>query len=485
MKWFGLVLLVHLISSASLFILTNATVEENECADDETSDTCKPNQKCDDYLEGTGVEQNDGQGKIPDEIVQQVRQTVCDMNAYYAHFSKDERYRFLRPTCINHGELCAFWVVRGQCSAPEYQEFMAKECPLACQLCDDNEDVETRQARAFLDFLFTNLTEAYNHKKTQDILHRKRRRALASLLQSLDMDPKLLQPRTRTSWTLQDGNWLETLNARILKLIPESMLKIYTDDNLPSQQDAKTLAAIHSISYSPKTTNVLSETSVSYRFRGQIMSILAEAMDHLIIRPMQLTVSFAIPNKAAIQALQELHTPIVEMGAGSGYWTALLRHAGIHVDAYDRQGAQSKDHEFYDTWYTEDIHQGDCETVFQHTQQLAETHTLLLIWPNDPDPVDNPQFVVHDKSLSSQPTWDVACLRAYMNAGGQRVVFVGERETVLQDKYGISDSGISATREFQNTLKDRFDLEQRIGIPSMWLNEDDLTIWKRKDEGST
>src|SRR5258708_3231915 len=44
--------------------------------------------------------------------------------------------------------------------------------------------------------------------------------------------------------------------------------------------------------------------------------------------------SWAIPNARALEVLAA-HAPLVECGAGMGYWSALLRARGIDVLAYD------------------------------------------------------------------------------------------------------------------------------------------------------
>src|SRR5262245_34518575 len=45
---------------------------------------------------------------------------------------------------------------------------------------------------------------------------------------------------------------------------------------------------------------------------------------------------FAVPNAEAIAAIAAL-SPIVEIGAGTGYWAWMLRNAGVDVIAYDKQ----------------------------------------------------------------------------------------------------------------------------------------------------
>lgn len=103
--------------------------------------------------------------------------------------------------------------------------------------------------------------------------------------------------------------------------------------------------------------------------------------------------------------------------------------------------------------------------------------------PNNPDYIDNIQYSYgsHDNTIIA---WDYTCLEAYIRAGGQTVIFVGEREEniklmkhALQNN--IKDSGMCATRQFQSMLKQYFTLQEQITIPTWW-NVDDLTIWKRR-----
>ena len=80
--------------------------------------------------------------------------------------------------------------------------------------------------------------------------------------------------------------------------------------------------------------------------------------------------------------------------------------------------------------------------------------------------------------------WDYTCLEAYFHAGGETVIFVGEREENIKlmkhaVKRNMKDSGMCATRKFQSMLKTYFSLQEQITIPTWW-NVDDLTIWKRR-----
>ena len=53
--------------------------------------------------------------------------------------------------------------------------------------------------------------------------------------------------------------------------------------------------------------------------------------------------AFAVPNAEALAVLRQ-HSPLVEWGAGTGYWAALLQRAGADVVALDWQPTASRAH---------------------------------------------------------------------------------------------------------------------------------------------
>ena len=55
-----------------------------------------------------------------------------------------------------------------------------------------------------------------------------------------------------------------------------------------------------------------------------------KTLSKLVIVPLCHVASFAVPSESALAAIAECG-PIVEMGAGSGYWTALLQHRAKEV----------------------------------------------------------------------------------------------------------------------------------------------------------
>lgn len=114
--------------------------------------------------------------------------------------------------------------------------------------------------------------------------------------------------------------------------------------------------------------------------------------------------SWAIPNEAALRAIAD-HGPIVEIGAGGGYWAKLLRDRGVDIVAYDPDpegghygpdGAKG----WHDGTRWSEVLLGDHTSVIEHPDRA-----LLLVWPS----YDNP--------------WTDKVLDLYE---GDTVIYVGE-----------------------------------------------------------
>lgn len=113
--------------------------------------------------------------------------------------------------------------------------------------------------------------------------------------------------------------------------------------------------------------------------------------------------SYAIPNEAAIHLVAQ-QGPIVEIGAGKGYWAYLIEQAGADVDAYDKEQKDA-------LWF--DVQEGT-EAVLE--DGAYDDHALFLCWPD----------------FRTEMAAD--CVANY---GGDTVVYVGEGE-----------GGCTATDEF-------------------------------------
>jgi hypothetical protein len=434
--------------------------------------------------------QNAGFRMVPPDISVRILQSVRKSNLYLKdEVMKKEEFALVRSECGDKQELCAFWAFQGQCSNSEYSKFMAVECPLACRSCGS----DLRKGRAFLRFLLGDLESAYNDPNNssntgKDVVAN-RHNSLTFLMSHIGMTPSLLGQ----SLTAEDGNWLEDLHHRITALVPPVLFRLYGPQGPTDEEDIVLLTALHELSGVSDGAMLVDSIFMPYRERGYIVSIMRD-FDHLITRPVQLGAGFAVPNNAALEKIKMLGGSIVQVGAGAAYWAALLRIRGVDIVVYDinppgigteDQGDAGPENVFFDVAYVNNIMPGSCADIFagESGSELAQTRTLLLIWPNDPDPIDNTHlYLADDDNEESQVVWDSECLSSYMNAGGSKVIYVGEREdnmSLLQSS-AFPDSGISSTRRFQKMLSDNFSLGSTVKIPQWWLNEDDMTIWERK-----
>ncbi|WP_315838118.1 hypothetical protein [Bradyrhizobium prioriisuperbiae] len=146
--------------------------------------------------------------------------------------------------------------------------------------------------------------------------------------------------------------------------------------------------------------------------------------------------AWAVPTEDAIQAIREYTSSIVEIGAGSGYWTWMMRQAGLTVAAYDTIVPSF-------TW--DEVEQGDERAVLSHPD-----HTLFLCWP----------------------PWasDMAC-NALAAHHGDYLIYVGEW------------MGGSANPGFFMQLASSFEPVRAVDIPQ-WYNRDDrLMIFRRRRPG--
>lgn len=147
--------------------------------------------------------------------------------------------------------------------------------------------------------------------------------------------------------------------------------------------------------------------------------------------------AWAIPNDEAIELLVSVG-PIVEIGAGKGYWASLVRQAGGDIVAYDIRVRVDS--------YT-GIEEGGPEYAGAHHDR-----TLLLCWP----PYD------------TDMAYDA--LYSYLEAGGRRVVYVGEGR-----------GGCTANDGFYDLLAQRTRWVDEIEIPTWCGIRDSLTVWERRE----
>lgn len=143
--------------------------------------------------------------------------------------------------------------------------------------------------------------------------------------------------------------------------------------------------------------------------------------------------SWAIPTDEAIRVIAKL-SPIIEIGAGRGYWAALISKAGGDIMAYDIKPPRTVYHRVF---------RGGPERAAK-----TQARCLFLCWP------------IYSDSMACE------CLQ---NFQGRYLAYVGE-----------SRDGCTADDDFYEMREQDWELQQSIVIPQWWGLHDDLTIWRRR-----
>ncbi len=156
--------------------------------------------------------------------------------------------------------------------------------------------------------------------------------------------------------------------------------------------------------------------------------------------------SWAIPNDESLYAIKDLNMPIIEMGAGKGYWASLLSKIGVKVVAFD----EDTDSEINSYITGENFFNVNIGSHEQLLEDKYKNHALMLCWP----PYDDPF------------AWD--CLRAYQ---GNTLIYIGE-----------SAGMCTGCDNFHDELNKFWEEVKGIEIPQWYAIYDRLWIYRRKDK---
>ncbi|WP_068920893.1 hypothetical protein [Planobispora rosea] len=127
---------------------------------------------------------------------------------------------------------------------------------------------------------------------------------------------------------------------------------------------------------------------------------------------LQATYAYAIPSPQTIEWMSRFcaDLPIVELGAGRGYWASQLSRSGLIVEAYDVEPPdKTKNTSFPGAAGQADVwHPINDLRDFANRAQIAD-HVLFLCWP--------PGW---GDTMSSE------ALVSFEESGGKRLVYIGE-----------------------------------------------------------
>lgn len=151
------------------------------------------------------------------------------------------------------------------------------------------------------------------------------------------------------------------------------------------------------------------------------------------------TYGYAVPGPHNIKVVAS-YAPLVEMGAGTGYWAYLLQEMGVDIIPYDNR---SEHFDFSDMRYWTKVRRGGPKQLKKHADR-----TLLLCWPP------------YHQDMSSK------CLKFYR---GDTIIYVGEEA-----------GGCTGDHVFHNRLMEEFRLVKTIPVPQWEFARDQMEIWVRK-----
>jgi hypothetical protein len=176
---------------------------------------------------------------------------------------------------------------------------------------------------------------------------------------------------------------------------------------------------------------------------------------------LQAAYAYAIPSPETVDWMVRTvgERPVVEIGAGRGYWAAQLARSGVTVHAYDSEPPGGR---VPNTWFPLSSRSDalfhpvgslrDLATADRGSRHRPAEHALLLCWP---------------------PAWDhpmsLRALTAYERRGGNRLIYVGE-----------TDPNRSATPEFFEALNARWTLADLDPSHVVWQGLHDVAqSWTR------
>ena len=153
--------------------------------------------------------------------------------------------------------------------------------------------------------------------------------------------------------------------------------------------------------------------------------------------------AWAIPSNEAVELIAK-YSPIVEMGAGTGYWAMMIEQAGGKVECFDLNPPLLGKNNYRHKRQCHKIGKG---TPLKLRNDKFKDHTLFLCWP---------------------PCYDNTALHSIKHFKGHRLIYVGE-----------GSGGCNANDEFFDMLDNEWEEQESLDIPQWNAIHDNLTIYKR------
>jgi hypothetical protein len=147
--------------------------------------------------------------------------------------------------------------------------------------------------------------------------------------------------------------------------------------------------------------------------------------------------AWAIPSPLALETIAR-YQPLIELGAGTGYWAFCLRQMGVDITAMDRN-------EKAPPQWSAVVH-GD-ESLLEDASSPLHQKSLMLCWP---------------------PLSELLAERALQLYRGDTVIDIGEPR-----------GGNTGTPAFADNLEANFSLVESLSLPRWPGCRDELRVWVR------
>jgi hypothetical protein len=273
----------------------------------------------------------------------------------------------------------------------------------------------------------------------------------------------------------QDPNPLLTLHTFLVtSILPRVCFKSFRrEKDIPWQDEGMLLSLRGPLLDKPKTARISGYLHGEPVERHYVWHEF-QAFQELIANPIRHSLGFAVPCEAAIAALLA-HSPLLELGAGTGYWASLLRARGADVLAVDKHACSAENLE--NPFHSAAVPGAQVQVCDGVAAAAAcPQRALVLMYP----------------FKEGGAAWDAAALAAY---AGDVVIHAGalawrqpgsERAACkleTDDLFFDAESGDTTSRPFQEALRKGFTLQETVPLPRFPYSADTLTIWKRKAPG--
>jgi hypothetical protein len=180
--------------------------------------------------------------------------------------------------------------------------------------------------------------------------------------------------------------------------------------------------------------------------------------------------AYATPSPDALAVLAK-YAPLVEMGAGTGYWASLLAARGVDVMAFDvcppslHQSSEAEDDGPFAHLHKKKKPSNEPTQNADHGQ----VRTFTSVAKGGPETLTSDE-ATHERTLflCSPPPLDDMARQSLRCFKGDHVVYVGEWQ------------GDTADRAFENELVKRFVNVEEVELPNWGNSAYSLTVWKRK-----